>query len=349
MTKTGRNYSLDLVRITAALAVVMIHVSAGFVKSFEITTDEFQIANILDSLSRIGVPLFVMISGSLFLDENRKLNTKNIYIKNLKGILVLLFAWSLIYSTVFNIIMPLMEDKTVDIGEFLKDFVLGHYHMWYLYMIAGLYAMTPFLRQFVKKKNKKLIQLFLVVAVCAQFFIPILQGLSDFVPKVSILITLVNRFKLNFFCGYTVYYVLGWYVIHIGFKAWQKRIVIITSILSLLLTIFYVSVTKDYKNGYSNLNLFILLYASGMLQLLLSLIKDEPNRKVKKALILLSRMSFGVYIIHPMLITIAKLIVPYHAQPLRYMLLLYIVVVFVSFLICYLFSKMPLVRKLVRM
>ena len=64
---------------------------------------------------------------------------------------------------------------------------------------------------------------------------------------------------------------------------------------------------------------------------------------------LLSRMSFGVYIIHPLLITIAKLIMPYHVQPLRYMLLLYLVVVCLSFLICYLFSKVPLARKLVRM
>lgn len=98
MVRMERNYSLDLTRIAAVLAVVMIHVSSAFVSSYEINTLEFQTANVLDSISRLGVPLFVMISGSLFLDEKRKISTRNLYFKNIKGILFLLYLWSfLIY------------------------------------------------------------------------------------------------------------------------------------------------------------------------------------------------------------------------------------------------------------
>lgn len=349
MVRMERNYSLDLARIAAVLAVVMIHVSSGFVSSYEINTLEFQTANVLDSLSRLGVPLFVMISGSLFLDEKRKISTRNLYFKNIKGILFLLYLWSFLYTCIYNVVLPLLQNENVIPEEFFRDFVLGHYHMWYMFMIAGLYAVTPFLRLFVKKKNCRLVLLFIVLSVGVQFTIPILEGISVYFPEANTLIDLVNKFKLDFFCGYAVYYMLGWYIVHIGFPKAQKYAICTAGIISLILTVLYVRTTHDYENAYDNLNLFILLYASGMMILLSGSIRHEPSTKTKKILILLSRMSFGVYIIHPMLITIAKLIVPYHVQPLRYMLLLYIGVMVLSFLICYLLSKVPLARKLVRM
>lgn len=349
MVRMERNYSLDLTRIAAVLAVVMIHVSSAFVSSYEINTLEFQTANVLDSISRLGVPLFVMISGSLFLDEKRKISTRNLYFKNIKGILFLLYLWSFLYTCIYNVMLPLLQNEDVVLKELIKDFILGHYHMWYMFMIAGLYAVTPFLRLFVKKKNSRLVLLFIVLSVGVQFTVPVLEGLSAYISGTSVLIALINKFKLDFFCGYAVYYMLGWYIVHVGFPKGQKYLICAAGIISVILTVLYVRTTHDYGNAYDNLNLFILLYASGVMILLSGSIRHELSTKTKKALILLSRMSFGVYIIHPLLITIAKLIVPYHAQPLRYMLLLYLVVVCLSFLICYLFSKVPLARKLVRM
>ena len=178
MVRMERNYSLDLTRIAAVLAVVMIHVSSAFVSSYEINTLEFQTANVLDSISRLGVPLFVMISGSLFLDEKRKISTRNLYFKNIKGILFLLYLWSFLYTCIYNVVLPLLQNEDVVLKELIKDFILGNYHMWYMFMIAGLYAVTPFLRLFVKKKNSRLVLLFIVLSVGVQFTVPVLEGLS---------------------------------------------------------------------------------------------------------------------------------------------------------------------------
>ena len=56
-----RNFSLDIARIVAILAVVMIHCSANFVSYYQPFSNEFVIGNLFDSVSRIGVPLFLMI------------------------------------------------------------------------------------------------------------------------------------------------------------------------------------------------------------------------------------------------------------------------------------------------
>lgn len=119
MVRMERNYSLDLTRIAAVLAVVMIHVSSAFVSSYEINTLEFQTANVLDSISRLGVPLFVMISGSLFLDEKRKISTRNLYFKNIKGILFLLYLWSFLYTCIYNVVLPLLQNEDVVLKELI--------------------------------------------------------------------------------------------------------------------------------------------------------------------------------------------------------------------------------------
>ena len=63
-----RIYYLDVLRVVACMAVVMIHASAPYLGK-DIGSFNFWVGNVLDSLSRVAVPLFVMISGALMLDE----------------------------------------------------------------------------------------------------------------------------------------------------------------------------------------------------------------------------------------------------------------------------------------
>ena len=149
-----RNHSLDIARMVATLTVVMIHCSATFVANYKQYTSEFIFGNLFDSISRIGVPLFLMISGSLFLDEHREVTLKGIFIKNIKSIAIITIIWAIIYSSVYNVIFPLLTSETINAKGFLNGIVKGHNHMWYLYMIIGLYMITPFLKKFVCKENK---------------------------------------------------------------------------------------------------------------------------------------------------------------------------------------------------
>lgn len=60
-----RNTNLDIARIIAAVAVVMIHCGAMFMAEYTPHTQEFMIGNLFESVSQLGVPLFVMVSGVL--------------------------------------------------------------------------------------------------------------------------------------------------------------------------------------------------------------------------------------------------------------------------------------------
>ena len=141
---------IDVIRIVAACAVVMIHCASTFVSQNKPETAEFLIGNLFDSIARIGVPLFLMISGSLFLDENKKVTLKGILSKNVKSLAVITLIWSVIYATAYNVIFPLSNGQSIQTKDTLLAVLNGHYHMWYLYMLIGLYLM----KERIKKSGK---------------------------------------------------------------------------------------------------------------------------------------------------------------------------------------------------
>lgn len=347
MNNKERNVYLDITRIVAVLAVIMIHISAEFVVCHNPKSIEFVWGNIFDSISRIGVPLFIMISGALMLDENRIITTKNLIFKNVKIAACLLVFWSAVYSGIYNVLFPLAQGEQLNVRTIITSFILGHFHLWYLYMIIGLYVITPFLREFVKKENKKLVQLFIAISIGTQFIVPILNAVSLVWKDAKILLSFVNQFNFDFFSVYITYYLIGWYIIQIGIK--RKWIFYCLGIISLLTIIVYVQITKNYNTAYLNENVLVLLYSVSVFLALNSTSMSNKNEKLNKLIEVLSKLSFGVYIIHPLVLSIYNKVISYSKVPVIFILICFIVVTAISFIGCYIVSKLPIVKKTIRM
>lgn len=344
----NRVLSLDITRIAAVLAVVMIHASACFITESK-TAYEFAVGNIFDTISRIGVPLFIMISGALMLDEHKNSSVNLLLKKNIKNLVFLLVFWSAVYDLIYHVFLPLINHKAINLKEIMIAFTHGHIHMWYLYMIIGLYLITPFLRCFVCIQNKKLVLLFIAISLLAQFTLPIIQGLSLIRESFILLAQFLNKFSLNFFGGYTTYYLAGWYIVHIGFnRRWEKIGIYIASILSIFITFSYVQITRDYNYGYSNTNIFIFLYSVGAFYIL-NKFKNIKSKKVENIIILLSNLCFGIYIFHPIIRTIFEYAIPYRKLPFIYILTKFFTIYILSLIYCILVSKLPILRKTIRM
>ena len=341
--KKERNLALDIARIIAVLMVVMIHISARFVISYDVSSSEFVFGNIFDSVSRVGVPLFVMISGALMLDENRQVNVK----RNIKNIVCLLVFWSVLYCVFNNIALPLVTGGTLSLYNIVNSLINGSDHMWYMYMIMVLYLATPFLRMFVKKENKNQILLFITVSVVTQFTLPMLKGLSQICQGLNIAVKLFEQFNLGFFGSFVAYYLVGWYVVHVGIK--KKWIFYCLGILSLLVMMLYVQKTKDYSNGYSNMNILVLLYAVAVFVLINSLRYANVGEKIKSIIVVLSNLTFGVYIVHPLLQTVIGWIIKYTHNPFMYLVISFFVVIVLSFAVCFIASKIPIIKRAFRM
>ena len=72
---------LDILRIMSAFMVVMVHVSAQEWGNVPVNSIEWQTLNVYDCLVIPSVPLFFMISGALFLNENYEISLKKLFLK----------------------------------------------------------------------------------------------------------------------------------------------------------------------------------------------------------------------------------------------------------------------------
>ena len=61
----------DVLRIIASVAVMLLHVSADNWGKADLRGLSWNVFNVCDSLTRWGVPVFVMVSGMMFLDAPR--------------------------------------------------------------------------------------------------------------------------------------------------------------------------------------------------------------------------------------------------------------------------------------
>lgn len=342
-----RNICLDLVRIIATILVIMIHSSSFFVKTYRRNTYEFIIGNILDSLSHIAVPLFIMISGALLLDETNEIRLSYI-LNKIKNVIKLICIWSLIYVAIYEFMFPLLKGEEINIKRIIYSLINGHYHMWYLYMVIGLYLITPFLRTICKKGNKSLILGYIIIAMVIYFLRQIANILEFNMNGLKYLNEFLDKFYLGFFENYIPYYLLGWYIVNFDFKKKDRIKVLLLGIGSMLTIICYSILTLDYETAWMQFGILIFL-ASASVFLAINNLDLSKIMKLRSKIILVSNLTFGVYIIHPIFIDIFQMIYRYEKIPFLYIMLCCTCVTLISFLVVYMISKLPKLKIIVRM
>lgn len=151
MEKKERLIYADILRIVCVFGVLVIHSVSLFWRHIPIKTVSWTVFACLDSVFRFAVPVFVMISGMFMLSPEKDRGIKNLYSKNILRIFTSFVFWSLLYA-VFNSI-PTNPDIHFSIHKFFLRIIQGEYHLWFLFMIAGLYMVTPVLRKIVEDKK----------------------------------------------------------------------------------------------------------------------------------------------------------------------------------------------------
>lgn len=146
-----REKNLDVLRVLATFLVVLLHVSSNYVAvNVKSPNMHFTVGNFFEAITRIGVPIFVMLSGAFILDNTKNKEYKKFYKKTFKKIIIPTLIWSLVYflySIGLEFGREIFLGKKIDIGGLIVLWLKGapFDHLWYMYMIMGLYAVTPIL------------------------------------------------------------------------------------------------------------------------------------------------------------------------------------------------------------
>lgn len=199
----SRKQFLDVLRVLATCAVVLMHVLTGAtdVTDASIVPEYRSLLLSVMDLVTWCVPIFLMISGYLFLNPERTLTYTVMIKKYCRRIALAILLFGVPYAA-SELVVAEKSFRVMMIPEALKMTLTGHTwsHMWYLYLILFLYLITPLL-----KKVLQILPVWSVVAVMAVIFLG--SSVAPFLNKVLDINSIPvlpdgGVYFLYYLCGY---------------------------------------------------------------------------------------------------------------------------------------------------
>lgn len=265
----------------------MIHTTTWYVtNAHSISPVNWDVANILNSASRVSVPLFFMFSGFLFFGER---SAQPRHFIRIVSCLLFYSAFSLLYIILFTSI-----NAERSLLNLLQKPVF--YHLWFFFAIIVIYLVSPLI-QVKNVSGKMLLALMVIIGIVAN---PntVSQKIDGFewLP-VNLYIT-----------GDTFYYVLyGMLGRAIGMMETQKRGINWLCAAAFLVGVFIISRgTLHELQWRGNFADTWYLYCGPMVFIcaisLLTLVKNTLNARPLPVLGFISRHSLGIYGFHALVI-----------------------------------------------
>ena len=289
---------INNLRVLAMFFVVIIHTSSPLIMGYgHVPLSDWIWGDFYNGLARFGVPVFVMITGALLLPREYELG--DFFKRRLGRIIPPFIFWSLVYVAYawYNEDITFTPDIWADTKIVLHQLKFGaYYHLWYVYMLIGLYFVIPVLSKFVRNASEKEIVYFLIVWLAVMFLAQ--PYLSRFSPVVD----------MRYFAGYIGYLVLGHYLAVKEFspkftRGWLLLIFMLT--LALIVSGTYWSCLQ--KTGltlfYEPLGPPIVLLSSSVFLLVRFTVIKWPAR-LKKVRDLICAYTFGIYLAHALILDI---------------------------------------------
>ncbi|MCW4035384.1 MAG: acyltransferase family protein [Candidatus Bathyarchaeota archaeon] len=300
----GRTVYVDLIRATAMVGVIMLHASGQWLMSSQefsqlnmLDTVRWVVVDVYQSVSVISVPLFLMLTGALLLQSEKKESLNVFFKKRWSRIGLPFFFWTSAYF-VWDFVVAKIPVSPDVIAQGLLN---GPYtHMWYMYVLVGLYLLTPIVRIFIANADPTIIKYFVLLWFMGVATIPFFNLLTIYQLHSSV-------FTVT---GYVGYFVLGAYLSTVQMR---RKTITRLMILGMVLTVFATYVMTVTVGG-ADMYFFqeylspTVILASVMMFLLLFTVKPPSGQneaglsKINKLVKLISENTLPIYLFHVMII-----------------------------------------------
>ena len=293
-----RSFSLpaDLIKTFAIVLVILLHAA---IEQFPISNEVTQSIlvrwwsmNFYDSISRVCVPLFVMLSGALLLQPNKIAEPMRVFFKKrLVRIGLPLIFW----GSAYFVWRYFVNNEALTLNSIGQGIVSGpYYHFWFLYMLIGLYLITPVLRVFVANADPKVLRYFLMLWFVGSAVVPIL----------SLFVTYNLVGDVFLITGWIGYFLLGLYLLDI--KARSRTLYIILfigyawTVIGTYIITYFVGGKLQYF-FYDFLGINVILTSAAFFMLLTAIPADyieKRSKPVNRLIHFIGQSSLAIYLLH---------------------------------------------------
>lgn len=269
------NNDTDIMRLLAAFGVVLIHAS------------DYCAAGVLyNSIARFAVPLFVIISGYYVLEKNEGIGKTLLRAVKLYAMML---AWAVVYLA-YDLLTGL---ELTGVKAALQRILTQPVHLWYVYAICALYALTPVLRVIHRKAGKSEYRYCLAVTFLLGSVVTTLLRWGGS-PTLA---TMVDRMKVPTTLGFVFLYMLGGYFRRFGTP--KKLWIYALGLLGLAVTYFgTVALSGDSLN-----DLLLSFFAPNVMASAVAVFAFIKGRGGKSSAVhALSGCTLGIYLAHPLML-----------------------------------------------
>lgn len=338
-----RNLSLDILRVIAIFLVLWQHSNECYYigDGGSLVKDVIPTVGIIDSYARVCIGLFVMISGYLLLPN--KLPTGQFFRRRFTRVLFPWIFWCIVFA--FYLVAKngggIMQILT-HIAHIPVNFGTEVGHLWYVYMLLGLYLIVPIITPWLRSCSKRELQFYLAIWGITT----LLPYLHEVWPEMWGECYWNPTPMLYYFTGFAGYLVLGYYIKAYGplnkLLSWVLVIVgFVATVLIFCTAAPYADSVAQAELPWNFCTLNVVMMSLGTFSLV-SRLHITAKGKIQRLVVNASVCSYAVYLCHIIVLNymhtlIDALTIPVSAK----IALIAISTFFITWFIVYLLAKLP--------
>ena len=341
MNKKKHIFYFDALRALAIISVILIHIFDVGTRNMvigdysTIPSLNWFICDFMINCFRIGVPLFLMLSGALSL--GRDWNIKEFLSKRLPRIVNPFIFWVIFSSIIIYIISLFSPSVTVDgLLNLIYNGFAGKppyfFQNWFFWMILGTYLIMPVYNKWIKNCELTELEYFLAIWLITCIF--------DFTLKKEFPV------KISYFMSPVGLVVLGYYLRYTKRKIFSNKIVpilliVLPCIAMMILSYLLSSTEMIYR--FERYTIFVALESAGVF-LLFRNTNFDAKGLLRKIISRLAQYSYGIYLAHVAVLSLANRLIPKIFPYKLWTLILFLITLLIPMFLLYMFSKVPYLK-----
>lgn len=280
-----RNYSFDLLRIFCSFSVVCVHTAPMYSTYVTLNAGAFQnyLSLFIESFMRAGLPILVMISGILLLNRD----IKDVWAFYKRRLIIILLPFLVIAPMHYLIVAHWTHAEATMADYIVKLFnsTAISIHFWFVYVIVGIYVVSPMFSLVVHKLDSKRAWIMIGILACTliynNYFQNVIPGLQ--IPNFGT--WLVYFIMGGLLTKVTIPGKIAWWTLAAGYFS--------TALIYWLNVNYYLNSSMGVFD--SGFNMFV--FASSIVYLFMSA-DFRPGDKTGNRLRFISTNTYALYLVH---------------------------------------------------
>ena len=291
----------------------------------------------------LGRSSFLYVIWCTLLNYRKKYDTKTFFKKRAQKILIPFICWAIIMF-IFKIYTNQLDVSNYTIRDYINAFFSNYENgvYYFMFVILGIYLTIPLLSLVTKEENNKILDLYLIF--------------NSFIPNILKLFKINYNNDFSIQIGPYIIFVLLGYILSTRNISKKKRILIYVGAIVGLIYRYIITFIISKKSGtvYREIwgynSWYSILLACAVFLIIKNLNFDErlkDNKKLKKFLGIISSCSFGIYLLHILIIYYEIKIFNINEYSWELRTIGILTTYLISLGIIFILKKIPIIKRLV--